>query len=90
MPTEDEIKQIVRESLGASKAAMDSGDSSALARFVRLSKMQVALNGSVSAALSLEMIGRLRRLEKALIEIADNPNMWHRERMQIAASAIQQ
>lgn len=85
----DQIKNIVHESFGASKAAMDSGDSNALARFVRLAKMQVALNGSISAALGIEMVGRLRLLERALTEIADNPELTPEGRIQIAASAIQ-
>ncbi len=38
-------------------------DSETTARFVRLSTMQVELNGSVGAALGLEMIEYIRKLE---------------------------
>ncbi len=40
-------------------------DSPTVARFVRLSTMQVQLNGQVSAALALEMISHCRSLEAA-------------------------
>ena len=64
-----DLNEAARKSFGASKAAMESGDSKAIARFVRLSTMQVHLNGSVSAALALEMITRLRSLEALLAEV---------------------
>lgn len=67
--TPDELKQIARESFGASAAAMEAGDSKVVARFVRLSTMQVKMNGSVSAALGLEMIARIRALEALLQEV---------------------
>lgn len=67
----------------------ESDDSKALARIVRLAKTQVALNGSISAALGLEMVFRLRVLERALFEIADSRELTTEGRMQIAASALQ-
>lgn len=67
--TPEELKQAARESFGASAAAMAAGDSKAIARFIRLSTMQVKLNGGVSAALCLEMIARLRCLEALLAEV---------------------
>ena len=87
--TSDELKQIIRQSLGASKKAMAEGDSKALARFVRLAQMQVAMNGTISSSLGIEMMGRLRILERALVEIANNSNLTPEARIQIAASAIQ-
>lgn len=67
--TPNEIKQAIHESFGASAAAMNTGDSKAIARFVRLSTMQLKLIGGVSAALCLEMIARLRCLESLLAEV---------------------
>lgn len=67
--TPQQVKQVIRESFGASARAMATGDSKAIARFVRLSTMQVKLNGGVSAALCLEMIARLRCLEALLAEV---------------------
>lgn len=88
--TSDELKHIIRQSFGASKKAMAEGDSKALARFVRLAQMQVATNGTISSSLAIEMMGRLRLLERALIEIANNSDLTPAARVQIAASAIQE
>jgi hypothetical protein len=88
--TSDELKQIIRQSFGASKKAMAEGDSKALARFVRLAQMQVAMNGTISAALGIEMMGRLRSLERAMVEIVNNSDLTPAARMQIAASALQE
>lgn len=59
-----DLNDAAKKSFAASKNAMSNGDSDRLARFVRLSTMQVHLNGSVSAALALEMIAYIRELEK--------------------------
>lgn len=67
--TPEELQQIVHKSFGASAKAMATGDSKAIARFVRLSTMQIEMNGGVSAALCLEMIARLRALEALLAEV---------------------
>ena len=88
--TSDELKQIIRQSFGASKKAMAEGDSKALARFVRLAQTQVAMNGTISAALGIEMMGRLRSLERAMVEIVNNPDLTPAARMQIAASSLQE
>ena len=59
-----DLNEAAGKSIAASRDAMAAGDSKVIARFVRLSTMQVHLNGSVSAALVLEMIAHMRELEK--------------------------
>ena len=49
-------------------------DSEKLKKFIRLSTIQVKVNGGVSSFLALEMIGYIRQLERVLDKNAVQPS----------------